>query len=232
MKRILIAGLLAVGIHGLLLEMEFGWLKRRFFIKPTQRPVAITLAVKQRQIPEKAEENKPPAVPENRPFDGASTPKKKKILTVPTPERQKRRKPSVEPVEKTRPKIAPETASEPSKGVGPVEMKHQPQAPATEEARKPAGQTMIEARPLYRINPPPKYPAMARRRGYTGQVVLDVLVGQNGSVVELRVFTSSGYDILDNAAVAAVKTWLFEPGLKGSKKAEMWVRVPIRFELK
>ena len=91
---------------------------------------------------------------------------------------------------------------------------------------------MIEARPLYRINPPPKYPAMARRRGYTGQVVLDVLVGQSGSVVDLRVSNSSGHAVLDEAAITAVKTWLFEPGLRDSKKVKMWVRVPIRFELK
>jgi len=32
--------------------------------------------------------------------------------------------------------------------------------------------------------------------------------------------------------MASVRGWLFEPGIKGDKKLDMWVRVPIRFELK
>jgi len=35
-----------------------------------------------------------------------------------------------------------------------------------------------EAVPLYKVNPPPEYPRLARKRGYQGTVVLDVLVDQ------------------------------------------------------
>jgi protein TonB len=89
-----------------------------------------------------------------------------------------------------------------------------------------------EAVPLYKVNPPPEYPRLARKRGYQGTVVLDVLVDQNGKVGNLRLFTSSGHSILDKKAMVSVKEWLFEPGMKGDKKLDMWVRVPVRFELK
>ena len=89
-----------------------------------------------------------------------------------------------------------------------------------------------EAAPLYKVNLPPKYPVIARKRGYQGTVVLEVLVDQNGMVGDLRLFASSGHSILDRSAMASVKGWLFEPGMKGNKKLDMWVRVPIRFELK
>jgi protein TonB len=138
----------------------------------------------------------------------------------------------VQPVEKKRPTPAPKTASESVQELTPNKLRYMPQTSATEEMVVPADQTVIEARPLYRTNPPPKYPAIARRRGVSGQVVLDVLVGESGSVVDLRLATSSGYDMLDDAAVAAVKDWVFEPGMRGNQKVEMWVRVPIRFELK
>ena len=91
---------------------------------------------------------------------------------------------------------------------------------------------VIEAVPLYKVNPLPEYPRMARKRGYQGTVVLEVLVDQNGRVGDLRLFTSSGYSILDKKAMASVKGWLFEPAMKGDKKLDMWVRVPVRFELK
>jgi protein TonB len=61
---------------------------------------------------------------------------------------------------------------------------------------------------------------------------LDVLVNKNGKVNDLKIFKSSGHPLLDNAATSTVKHWLFEPGMIGDEKVDMWVRVPIRFELK
>ena len=61
---------------------------------------------------------------------------------------------------------------------------------------------------------------------------LDVLVNKDGKVLDLKVYRSSGYALLDRAATSSVKHWLFEPGMIGEEKVNMWVRVPIRFELK
>ena len=102
----------------------------------------------------------------------------------------------------------------------------------TRMASIPPAQILREARPMYRTNPSPHYPRLARKRGYEGTVVLEVLVDPNGRVKDLQVFKSGGYAILDKAAVASVKTWLFEPGMRGDEKVEMWVKIPIRFQLK
>jgi protein TonB len=231
-KKILIAALLAVGVHGLLLGMEFGWLKRLSLEKPRHRNISLTLTIRQPQVPTKKVEDKPPVVHEKRSMNRPALPKKKIIPRGKKPELQKSQKPSVQPIEKTLPNVVPQITSETSDGVEPVKMEHMPQAATPVAIRVPVNQTIVEARPLYRINPPPKYPAMARKRGYTGHVVLKVLVGQDGSVADLRLFSSSGHAILDNAAISSVKTWIFEPGMRGEEKVEMWVRVPIRFELK
>ena len=53
----------------------------------------------------------------------------------------------------------------------------------------------------------------------------------HGKIIDLRVYSSSGYSMLDKAAIASVKKWLFRPGMRGHDKIEMWVRVPIRFKL-
>ena len=88
-----------------------------------------------------------------------------------------------------------------------------------------------EAIPLYKENPSPKYPRLARRRGYQGTVVLNVLVSKEGKVAEVEVIESSHYSILDKAALTTVKKWRFKPGERGSQKVDMRVRVPIRFQL-
>lgn len=221
-----------MGIHGLLLKVEFGWLQTRSFYTPKQRPLSITLAIKQPLAPVTKKAETLPVVPEKPSLNKPVPRKKKAIPREPMPAQQKRIKPPAQPVVKKRPIPALKTASGSSKGVESTAVKPSLQIPTTEDIRSPAPQTMIEARPLYRLNPPPKYPAMAKRRGYTGQVVLDVLVAQSGRVADLRVSTSSGYGMLDEAAVAAVKTWVFEPAVRGNQKVKMWVRVPIRFELK
>jgi TonB family protein len=92
--------------------------------------------------------------------------------------------------------------------------------------------SLQEAHPVYRENPAPGYPQVARRRGIEGMVFLEVFVNSMGRVGDLRVFQSSGHAILDHAALDAVRRWAFEPARLGDKAMEMWVKVPIRFELK
>jgi protein TonB len=101
-----------------------------------------------------------------------------------------------------------------------------------QEASIPAPPALREIKPSYRDNPAPQYPRLARRRGYQGTVILDVLVDPEGRVDDLRLFKSSGYSSLDRTAIASVREWSFEPGRKGGEKVKMWVRVPISFRLK
>ena len=88
-----------------------------------------------------------------------------------------------------------------------------------------------KAIPAYRHNEQPHYPAMAKRRGYQGEVVLHVLVDSRGSVSEIEIKATSGHSILDRAALAAVKRWRFFPATVGGKPVAMWVDVPIDFRL-
>ena len=88
-----------------------------------------------------------------------------------------------------------------------------------------------EALPDYNANPPISYPNRARRKGYEGTVLLEVLVNRNGKVDDLRILASSGYAILDSSAVKSVKTWSFKPAKKGNDTVDMWVQVPVRFKL-
>lgn len=88
-----------------------------------------------------------------------------------------------------------------------------------------------EAAPRYDINPEPSYPMQARRRGLQGTVMLKVLVDAGGSVADVRLAGSSGHSILDRAAMNAVRSWSFTPGMSGGRPKQMWVMVPVRFAL-
>ena len=49
------------------------------------------------------------------------------------------------------------------------------------------------------------YPAIARKRGWQGTVTLNVHIDPDGSITGLRVATTSGYPVLDRAALQALQ---------------------------
>jgi protein TonB len=91
---------------------------------------------------------------------------------------------------------------------------------------------IISVQPRYSKNPKPLYPQEARKKGYEGEVLLKVEVLSDGRVGEVEVRRSSGHDILDRSAMAAVKRWKFLPAKKGETAVPVWVNIPVIFEIR
>lgn len=83
----------------------------------------------------------------------------------------------------------------------------------------------------YLANPPPRYPASARRRGSEGTVAIEARVGLAGELKDVRLAASAGDDALDQAALEAVRGWRFVPARRGDEPVEAWVRIPVVFRL-
>ena len=108
-------------------------------------------------------------------------------------------------------------------------------APAAAREEEPGASGMLYNAdfipPHYLHNPVPSYPFLARRSGLEGVTVLSVEIRVDGKVAAVKVKRSSGYDVLDEAALIAVEKWVFEPALKRGIPVECPVDVPIRFAL-
>lgn len=88
------------------------------------------------------------------------------------------------------------------------------------------------ATPDYSVNPKPPYPMIARRIGAQGEVLLRVLVRQDGSVGVVELARSSGFPLLDESAALTVRdNWRFIPARLDGTPVESWVEVPIKFVL-
>jgi protein TonB len=83
----------------------------------------------------------------------------------------------------------------------------------------------------YLKNPAPPYPAIARRMGEQGTVILRIAVTAQGTAEGVEVRTSSGSPRLDEAAVSTVRHWKFVPARRGDTPVASWVLVPINFKL-
>ncbi|MCX8117579.1 MAG: energy transducer TonB [Desulfobacterota bacterium] len=115
--------------------------------------------------------------------------------------------------------VSPTDMGNPSDGL----MKRSPSLPANEP---------VLIQPRYASNPKPPYPKEAKRLGFEGEVLLRVEVLSNGRVGEIEVKRSSGYKILDQSAVAAVKEWRFIPARMGETPVSVWVNIPVLFRLR
>ncbi len=121
-------------------------------------------------------------------------------------------------------KTTPEDVVQPSPAPG--------SASSEKRTRPTADAVVVKAVPIYRDNPPPKYPPLARRRGLEGRVFIEALVSSSGRVIETSIGKSSGHALLDKAARKAVNSWQFTPGTINSKPTEMRVMVPVHFTLR
>jgi TonB family protein len=73
----------------------------------------------------------------------------------------------------------------------------------------------------------PVYPEFAREAQIQGKVVLHVLVGKDGRVKNVKV--NKGVTGLNEAAMDAVRKWVFKPALSNNKPVAVWVEVPVDF---
>lgn len=109
------------------------------------------------------------------------------------------------------------------------------ETPPVAQTATPPSPVVLDAEPDYRAdylnNPHPPYPLVARRMGYNGKVVLNVEVLAEGKAGDVKLHQSSGYDILDTAAVQTVKGWRFTPARRFGQPVTMWFLVPIKFSL-
>jgi protein TonB len=110
-----------------------------------------------------------------------------------------------------------------------------PPAPAPLPATKPATRRRErEGRlvaPRLIDAPPARYPSRARRLGWEGRVILEIVVTARGTVDKVTVEASSGRDVLDRAAAEAARRWTFRPATRDGKPVAHTVRVPVEFTL-
>jgi protein TonB len=83
----------------------------------------------------------------------------------------------------------------------------------------------------YLQNEKPAYPSLSRKKHEQGKVVVGVLIGPDGSAQKAHIHESSGFERLDQAALATAQRWRYVPGKKGGVATAMWFNVPINFVL-
>lgn len=83
--------------------------------------------------------------------------------------------------------------------------------------------------PLETISP--LYPELARRGHVEGVVLLEAIIGADGSVRDVRVLRSA-HVLLDPAALEAVRRWRYRPASVGGHPVAVYLSVVVTFTLR
>lgn len=83
--------------------------------------------------------------------------------------------------------------------------------------------------PLARI--PPQYPPYALTRGWEGWVELTFIVTEEGTVEDVEVVDSRPPSVFDNAAVAAVSSWRYQPVIDEGQPVPVRVLLHVDFNI-
>ena len=214
-------------------------------------PIAVTLVDAPVPLPqgdEPSRRSEAPPLPEPAPV-----PVRTPVAQLPLPPEHK----LVEPIEPPPPVTPPEEPPPPQPAAevptAPPPMEPSPNAitapppptavaqappapPAAPTRTAPAQEPEVDSGPLftaaYLHNPKPEYPALSRRMGEQGLVLLRVFVGASGEARTVELKQPCGHRRLDEAALDAVRRWKFVPAKRGEQTVDAWVVVPIRFSLK
>lgn len=98
-------------------------------------------------------------------------------------------------------------------------------APSAARAEQLAPEALRET--LGRLSEEMLYPAEALQRGLEGEVVILVELGENGRIVDASIASGSGHQVLDEAAVRAVR----KIGTLGPSSANKAILLPVRFKI-
>lgn len=174
----------------------------------------------------------PPPPPEKKPAPPKKVQPPKPVVKKPPPVVQKA--PDFAPAEPVEPPPPPVSTAAPTNAASSSSTTSSQSTSTSASASTSTQETFTEAnyRANYAHNPKPEYPTIAKSRGWQGKVLLRVKVSAQGLSEAVAVEQSSGHEILDEAAMEAVKQWRFIPAKRGDTPVASSVIVPIVFSLR
>lgn len=182
-------------------------------VKAAPKPSA-THAHPAAQPAHKAEPPPPPAAPT------------KDAIGAPPPAKPQ---PTTEPPQKESPRHPVSQAAPPPQPRPPVFNLNGTDSDSNAEVMPGGG--VLPASPDDRFrNRPPPYPDAAARRREQGLVAVVIHVGADGRATGVDVTRSSGYPVLDQAAVRAALSWRFRPAMRGAQPVPF--DLPFRFDFR
>ena len=222
-RRVVTAAAIVVALHAALIAFML-----------TTRDIAAPVAIESHTITAELLQPEPVAAPAA--IQSTPTPLPKPVPQV------VREKPKVQPKPRPTPTPLP-VAQAPSQHQIETPAPTPPAAPAPAPADAAPAAAAAPGRPTMALNAPknvshldcrvtqPDYPMLSRRRGESGTAYVRFVVGLAGQIENIELKKSSGYDRLDDAALAAMRESSCKPYLENGEPVRAAYTQPFAFSL-
>lgn len=90
---------------------------------------------------------------------------------------------------------------------------------------------VVDSPPVVTHREPLVYPAEAIEKKQNGHVTLNILINKSGQVGKVKVVDSRPAGLFEQAALLAVKGWLFRPAELKGRAVSVWMKQKIQFKL-
>lgn len=242
-KRYAIAGAISVLAHSLLLSAVPNTMAMAMPVGTESTKVSLNLVSAPTPQPAGPVTTEPPAPKAPKKVVKEETAVKKLAKKKqPTAETKKINKPA--PKTSIDKKVEQKVTNKTEPVVNPVEINKPKPAQELTKATEPVPTVQSQAasgvnsepqlvtKPTFATRPSPvKYPRIAKRRGLEGQVLVEIWIDESGKQVKQNLLKSSGTEILDEAAIAAIKRWRFSSHIVDGQAIAHRVQIPVRFKL-
>jgi TonB family protein len=112
----------------------------------------------------------------------------------------------------------------------PLLRRERPRPPPEESVASLKGDYVsVDTLPVVTKRVRPTFPSVARVMELSGVVVIQALVGKDGTVQDAFVIT--GHPVFRDDALEAIRQWRFKPGIYHGDPVAVWVAIPVRFSL-
>ncbi len=91
-------------------------------------------------------------------------------------------------------------------------------------------ESTVDSVPRASYRAPLQYPKSAKRKGITGYVLFNLLIGKKGDVVRSSILESEPQGVFDDVATASIRQWKFKPAIYKDKPVKVWAKQKISFK--
>jgi len=91
-------------------------------------------------------------------------------------------------------------------------------------------ESTVDSVPRAAQRAPLEYPKQAKRKGITGYVLFNLLIGKDGNVIRTNILESQPKGVFDDAATTSIRMWKFEPATYKNKPVKVWAKQKISFK--
>lgn len=89
----------------------------------------------------------------------------------------------------------------------------------------------VDKKPTPTYRTPVAYPPRAKSKNIEGRVIVNILIGKDGSVKKAKIVEAEPIGVFEESVMNSIQSWRFNAATYKGQPVEVWVSLPMEFSL-